>query len=118
LGEVFFAPLNVIFDAGDVVEPDVIFVSNERVGIVTHRGLEEAPDWVIEVVSPGTRKRDLQTKRKLCQSFGVEVYWAVDPEMQEIHAWDGSSHNLYEMGEVARASSLPRFMVELAVLFS
>ncbi|NJK44836.1 MAG: Uma2 family endonuclease [Pleurocapsa sp. SU_196_0] len=117
LGEVLFAPLDMIFDDDECIQPDVIFVSNARAGIVTKRGLEGAPDWVVEVISPSTRKRDLQVKRKLCQSFGVDVYWAVDAELQEVHAWDGGTYTVYREGERLSASSLPGFTVELDELF-
>jgi Uma2 family endonuclease len=117
LGEVFFAPLDMIFDDDECIQPDVIFVSNARAGIVTKRGLEGAPDWVVEVISPSTRKRDLQVKRKLCQSFGVDVYWAVDSEVQEVHAWDGGTYTVYREGERLSASSLPGFTLQVDELF-
>jgi Uma2 family endonuclease len=117
LGEVFFAPLDMIFDDDECIQPDVIFVSTARANIVTKRGLEGAPAWVVEVISPGTRKRDLQVKRKLCQSFGVDVYWAVDSELQEVHVWDGGTFTIYRSGELLEVSCLPGFSFSVDALF-
>lgn len=73
LGEVFVAPLDVIFHIDDVIIPDVAFISNERKALISKRGIEGAPNLVIEVISPSGVKRDLEVKRKLCQREGVTV---------------------------------------------
>ena len=73
LGEVFVAPLDVIFHIDDVIIPDVAFISNERKALISKRGIEGAPNLVIEVISPSGVKRDLEVKRKLCRREGVTV---------------------------------------------
>ena len=57
LGEVLGAPLDVVFGKGDereVVQPDIIFISNERKDIATEQEIQGAPDLVVESLSPGT----------------------------------------------------------------
>jgi Uma2 family endonuclease len=71
----------------------------------------------VEVTSPSTRNRDLQVKRKLCQSFGVDVYWAVNAELQEVHDWDGGMYTVYRESERLSASSLPEFTLQVDELF-
>jgi Uma2 family endonuclease len=116
LGEVFVAPLDVIFSDDEVVQPDLMFVSNERAGIVTARGLEGPPDWVIEVLSPSTRAYDLEAKRKLCQSQGIETYWAIDQEKRVVHVWDGAVSRNTQHDETIIVSSLPGFQIALSDL--
>ncbi len=87
LGEVFFAPVDVVLSAVDVAEPDLLFVSMARAGIVSERGIEAAPDLVVEVVSPSTRRVDEVVKRKLYDRFGVLEYWVVDPELATVKAY-------------------------------
>jgi Uma2 family endonuclease len=87
LGEVFPGPIDVLFAEGDYFEPDVVFVRNGREHIVSDRGLEEAPDLVVEVVSPSTANRDRGVKLERYRRFGVPEYWIVDPDAGTLHVW-------------------------------
>ena len=91
LGEVFSAPFDVVFSEFDVVEPDILYISNARAGILTHRNVQGAPDLVVEVLSEGTEKRDRTIKLELYGKFGVDEYWTVDP--------NGPSADIYRRGE-------------------
>jgi Uma2 family endonuclease len=71
LGWVFTAPINVLFAEGEYVEPDVVFVRRERVGIISDRGIEAAPDLVVEILSDSTAKLDRGAKLRQYARFGV-----------------------------------------------
>ena len=87
-GEVFHAPIGVEFPAtGEGVQPDVLFVSEERKGIVASEWLRGAPDLVVEILSPATEDRDRGIKRELYQRQGVREYWIVDPEEDAVEVW-------------------------------
>ncbi len=86
LGELFFSPIDVIFASEDIFQPDLLFISRERLHIITDRGLEAAPDLVVEVLSPSTRSRDLNLKRRRYAHFGVPEYWPIDPDSRTIRA--------------------------------
>lgn len=79
LGEVYTAPVDVVLSTYDVVEPDILFVSKARLGIVTEKNLQGAPDLVVEVLSESTSKVDRTVKHKLYGRFGVAEYWIIDP---------------------------------------
>jgi len=64
--------------------PDLVFVRRERRGIVSERGIEAAPDLVVEVLSPSTAKRDRALKRDRYFHFGVPEYWILDAEAGEV----------------------------------
>ena len=83
LGRVYFAPADVVFSDVDVVEPDLLFIARERLAIVgaVVRG---APDLVVEVASPGSRRQDEVLKRGLYDRAGVREYWLVDPEAETV----------------------------------
>jgi Uma2 family endonuclease len=87
LGRVFFAPLDVVFSLHDVVEPDLIFVSRERESILATANLQGAPDLVVEVLSPATRRRDELLKRDLYERMGVAEYWVVDPLAETVKVY-------------------------------
>ena len=98
LGELFFAPIDVIFASEDVFQPDLIFISRERLHIISDRGLEAAPDLVVEVLSPSTRSRDLNLKRRRYAHFGVPEYWLIDPDNRTIRTLDLSGREYVERG--------------------
>ena len=77
---VFVAPFDVILSPVDVRQPDIMLVHRSRAGIVTMRGIEGAPDLVVEVMSPGSRKRDKIGKAETYAKYGVPEYWIIDPE--------------------------------------
>jgi Uma2 family endonuclease len=87
LGEVFPGPIDVVFAEGDYLEPDLVFVRRDRRGIISDRGIEGAPDLVVEVVSASTAVRDRNLKRERYAWFGVPEYWVVDAEAGHIEVY-------------------------------
>ena len=79
LGEVFIAPTDVVLSDTNVVQPDVLFVSKERMSIVEADNIKGSPDLVVEVVSPNNPERDLVRKRDIYARHGVAEYWIADP---------------------------------------
>lgn len=59
------------------MQPDLLFVSNDRLDILTAAGVQGAPDLVVEILSPGTAERDKGYKRALYAQHGVKEYWLV-----------------------------------------
>ena len=82
LGEVFYAPIDVILTNNDVLVPDLVVVSEPR--FVTKRGIEGPPLLVVEILSPSTRKVDRGTKAQRYAELGVEHYWIVDPASKRV----------------------------------
>jgi len=75
IGKIFPAPLEVYFTKTNLAQPDIMFISNERLDIIKPTQIKGAPDLVIEVLSPGTEKRDRTDKLKMYARFGVREYW-------------------------------------------
>ncbi len=80
LGRVWFAPLDVVLSEYDVAQPDILFVSDARSGIITDANIQGAPDLVVEILSPATADYDRGYKRLLYGRHGVREYWLVDPD--------------------------------------
>jgi Uma2 family endonuclease len=87
LGDVFVSPFDVLFGEGDYMEPDLLFVRADRARIITERGVEGAPDLVVEVLSPSTRGRDRSIKLERYRHFGVGEYGIIDPEQSTVEVW-------------------------------
>jgi Uma2 family endonuclease len=86
-GEVFFAPVDVILSPRDVVQPDLIYVSEARKGRVAREGIRGAPDLVVEVVSEASRHTDKKLKRALYDSCDVVEYWIADPDLKILEVY-------------------------------
>ncbi|HEU4558498.1 MAG TPA: Uma2 family endonuclease [Longimicrobium sp.] len=78
LGRALSGPIDVLFAEGDFLAPDFIYVRQDRVHLVSDRGVEGAPDLVVEIVSDSTQSRDRGLKRRRYAAFGVAEYWIVD----------------------------------------
>jgi Uma2 family endonuclease len=125
IGEVFFAPFDVVFSRFDVVEPDLLYMSRERAAqVLTAKNVQGAPELVIEIASPGTRKRDETIKRRLYERMGVSEYWVVDPEVDTIRVYrlTGSVYARadelsLEAGDVLKTSLLPGLELALGDVF-
>lgn len=80
--EVFSAPFAVFLNKDDktYVEPDISVICDKNK--LDDRGCNGAPDFIIEIVSPSSRKMDYSTKNALYSDTGVREYWIVDPEKQ------------------------------------
>lgn len=117
-GRVIIAPMDVLLseDETDVVQPDVVFVSDADAHVITAKNVRGVPTWVIEVVSDPVR--DKKVKRDAYARFGVPEYWAVDPELREIEV-----HRLRGKLEIiappaaATPHVLPGLAIDLDALF-
>jgi Uma2 family endonuclease len=88
LGEIYAAPIDVILAPTTIVQPDLVFIGNDRRGIVTTRAIEGPPSLVIEILSLSTSRTDRTTKAQLYAKHGVPHYWLLDPDQQKIEAYE------------------------------
>jgi Uma2 family endonuclease len=86
-GETFIGPVDVLLGDGDYLVPDLVWVRRERVGIISDRGFEGAPDLIVEVTSPATADRDRGIKRERYAHYGVPHYWIVDPRQRHVEVY-------------------------------
>jgi len=116
LGALYFAPLDVHLPSGDIVQPDLLFIREENLGIVQD-WIRGVPDLLIEIVSQHA-ERDRIVKRELYARNGVPEYWLVDGATQTIErlllAGDGyAPAGYYGVGDVLVTETMPH--LELAV---
>ena len=86
-GKLYFAPIGVLLTDINAFEPDLIYISKERKSLIGKRGIEGAPDLVVEVLSPGTARYDRGIKRAIYARTGVTELWLIDPALREIHVY-------------------------------
>ena len=125
LGRVFVAPTDVVLSDVDVVEPDILFVSKERIDRLAENNIQGAPDLVVEILSPSTRRTDERIKLKRYEQFDVREYWIVDPELEIVKIYRrGAKGSLERVAELAQESGdaltsplLPGLTIPLAKIF-
>jgi Putative restriction endonuclease len=79
-GEVWYAPFDVILSDTSIVQPDIIYAEQSRLGALSQRGLEGPPTLAVEIVSPSITLIDRVTKSQLYARYGVPYVWLVDQE--------------------------------------
>ena len=122
LGMLRWAPVDVVLSDEDVVQPDLLFVSNERRDIITEDNVAGAPDLVIEVLSPSTAERDTKLKLTLYARAGVSEYWIVDPDEESVQVLElgpegRRSMRTYISGKVS-SPALPGLDIEVGSIFA
>ena len=82
--EVFPAPFAVFLSENgkNYVEPDISVICDKSK--ITEKGCHGAPDWIIEIVSPGSKQMDYYTKLFQYRISGIREYWIVDPERETV----------------------------------
>ena len=103
IGRVFLSPLDVVFSNFDVVEPDLLYVSREREpAILTVQHVRGAPDLVVEIGSPSTRRRDETIKRDLYERWSVSEYWVIETKTDTLRVYRRASSGFERPFELSR----------------
>jgi Uma2 family endonuclease len=106
LGVVRFAPYDVVLSNYDVAQPDLLFISNERVPLITEANIQGAPDLAVEILSPSTEEYDRGYKRTLYSRHGVREYWIVDPDAETVEVLAESAQGLMPVVTYGRDDTL------------
>ena len=113
--EVFPAPFAVFLNENDInyVEPDISVICDKDK--ITDRGCNGAPDWIIEIVSPGSRKMDYYKKLFKYRTAGVREYWVVDPDkkMATVYNFELDNMEEYSFGEDVPVGIYKGFSIKL-----
>lgn len=128
-GEVALGPVAVVLDASgprrNVREPDLCFIQEQRLYIVTGKGIEGVPDLVIEVLSPTNRNDQLPGGDiwRDYERFRVPDYWIVDPEIRTVsqYAHLGDHYGLpvvLRPGDALKSVLLPGIILPVADIFA
>lgn len=118
-GQVLPGPFDVYVTEGNYYAPDLLYVASERVGLLGERGLPAAPDLVVEISSPHTRRRDLGVKRDRYEQAGVGEYWFVDLDAEQVllHRRDAEGFGAVAAlgrGDVVASVAAPGFNLPVA----
>jgi Uma2 family endonuclease len=123
IGLLYAAPFGVILTGVNGVQPDLVYVSNERRAVLTHQGISGAPDLVVEILSPSTRTRDRGIKLRAYAAAEVPHYWIADPRARTVEervlGKDGyGPPTIYRVGETFQPTLFPGLTIEVARIWS
>lgn len=114
--EVYSAPFAVFLSEDDrnYVEPDISVICDPEK--LTDRGCTGAPDWIIEIVSPSSRRMDYFVKLFKYRSSGVREYWIVDPDKKQIIAYDfiNDDMNQYTFADSVKVGIYEDLVIDFA----
>lgn len=124
--ELFSAPFDVRLPIPNahkdttVVQPDLCVIYDRSK--IDSRGCDGAPDLVVEILSPGNSKHEMQTKFSLYQESGVKEYWIVEPAEKAIFVYtlqNGTYIGLRPFVEGMRVESplFPQLEVQVSDVF-
>ncbi len=109
--------------AYSVVQPDLSVICDKNK--LTKQGCDGAPDWIIEILSPGNSKKDMLLKYELYQENGVNEYWLVYPYEKAIHQFILNEetqlyqlHQMYAQNGIITPRLFPDLKIELADVFT
>jgi Uma2 family endonuclease len=127
-GQLFFAPTDLILSDGTTVQPDMLFVSEDRRGIIALRGCEGPPDLVVEILSPSNTAHDLDVKRELYARFIIPEYlildtdtetvWALTEPITDVNGGVYTVETLYHPSDVLTTAAVPGLTIAVADIFA
>jgi Uma2 family endonuclease len=117
--------LDVVLADDRIVQPDVLFIKDDRASIIGPKNIQGPPHVVVEVLSDGSRRYDEIQKRKLYESAGVDEYWVVDPELElvKIYRLEGRAYTKAaeidtDTGGAITSPLLPGFELPIGWVFA
>lgn len=112
--EPYIAPFAVFLNADDknYVEPDISVICDKSK--LTEKGYNGVPDWIIEIVSPGSRRMDYYTKLFKYRTAGVREYWIVDPDKNRITVYNLEHGDIdeYAFSDTVKAGIYPDLFID------
>lgn len=118
--EPFIAPFAVFLNENDktYVEPDISVICDRNK--LTDKGCNGAPDWIIEIVSPSSKRMDYMTKLFKYRSSGIREYWIVDPDKNRIMVYyfeaEEDSMEEYSMKDKVKVNIYKDFEIDFSTI--
>jgi len=124
LGRMLAAPADVVLSRTNVVQPDLLFISNPRLKILTEQNVQGAPDLIVEILSEFTEEQDRTLKMQIYARHGVREYWLIHPERETVEVYELDDklriflhRATYQRDETLSSTLFPKLTIKLSTLW-
>lgn len=127
LGEFFAAPLDVHFTEYDTFQPNLLFITKEKLNIIGENKIEGTPDLIVEILSPSNDNSErnaarMSYKKHIYEVTGVKEYWLINVEKQTLTLYKQIDNELrwqkdIQKNEVLISEIIQGFELELSKIF-
>ena len=122
LGKLFAAPMDVVFSEHDTFQPDLLFITKERLNIIGENKIEGTPDLVVEILSPSNDNNEMSYKKHIYESTGVKEYWLINVEKQTLTLYKQIDNELrwqkdIQKNEVLKSEVIKDFELDLNKIY-
>lgn len=121
LGIVRTAPFDVHFGDKNIYQPDILYISNERKAILK-KFVYGAPDFIVEILSDGTKSKDFGEKKEIYETKNVLEYWVIEPDEETLEIFHNLNQKLvsikkYTREDTATSIIIKGFTIDLVDIF-
>ena len=116
--------MDVYFDKNNVVQPDLLYISSERLHIIEdNRKIKGAPDLLVEILSDSNTTKEMNFKKHLYEDFEVREYWLINLKKQTLVQYENTAEGwvprkILGINDTLNAIALPDFALNLNDIFS
>jgi Uma2 family endonuclease len=112
LGRVYIAPLDTTFTTHDTFQPDVLYISNEKLQLISEKRILGAPDLVVEVLSEGNTNKEMSYKKHIFESTSVSEYWFINLQKQTLAQYENVEGEFLLRGVKTVNETIKSFVIE------
>ena len=121
-GRIIAAPMDTLFSVHDVLQPDLLFLCNDRLHLIGEKKIEGAPDLVVEILSPSNSAKEMSYKKFVYEVTEVREYWVVNLQKKTLTQYEKIENEfhirkIFQQNEKLNSIVLVGFEVEMSSLF-
>jgi Uma2 family endonuclease len=111
LGKVVTAPMDVILTEHDTFQPDILFISKDRLNIIEGQ-IKGAPNLIVEILSDGNSAKEMSYKKHIYESTGVQEYWLINPTKKTVTQYKNEDGEFFPIHILDTEGVLQSIVVE------
>jgi Uma2 family endonuclease len=112
LGRVIAAPMDTVFTPNDTLQPDILFISNEKLYLVGAKKIEGAPDFIVEILSPSNTPKEMRYKKSVYELSGVREYWVVNLDKKTLTQYENTNREFHVKRVFKQSDMLTSFVIQ------